>query len=263
MFYLSTFIKNVKRHPVWGASYLLATILLLVSAMNFKTLESVVFKSSNNFNSSPYFHALISGAENHKRISRKISDLPGVQRVEILGKSEIQSQVKNVLSNLQVDMKIEDIDLNYAGLKVILERNLQARSQELIRDYLVRLVGESKLTLGAIKAITKAEKLKNKLFSQFKEWGITLVSIGFIVIWALIGIVFSTLVKKSSYIIENFQRRNRVGLKVMLTGGLMLFLGSLSLTLLVGQVSWIGVIVGSLFIILLSSIQVGRLQWQG
>lgn len=263
MFYLNTFIQNIKRHPVWGGAYLFVTALLLFSAMNFQTLESVVFKSSNNLNSGPYFHALISGAENHRRISRKLLDLPGVQRVELLGENEIQSQVKNVLSNLDVDMKIEDIDLNYAGLKVILDRNLQNRSQELIRDYLVRLVGESKLTLGAIKAISRAEKLKNQLFSQFKEWGITVVSVGFIVIWGLIGIVFSTLVKKSSYIIEQFQRRNKVGLKVMLSGGVILFAGCLSLTLLLGQVSWIGVMVGAFFTILISSAQVGRLQWQG
>jgi len=262
MFYLNTFVQNIKRSPVWGGTYLLATMLLLLSAMNFKTLESVIFKSSNKFNSGPYFHALISGAENHRRISRKLLDLPGVQKVELLGESEIQSQVKNVLSNLDVDMKIEDIDLNYAGLKVILDRNLQNRSQELIRDYLVRLVGESKLTLGAIKAITKAEKLKNQVFSQFKEWGITVVSIGFIVIWGLIGIVFSTLVKKSSYIIEQFQRRKKVGLKVMLSGGILLFFGSLSLTLLLGQISWPGVIFAGMFIIAISSIQVGRLQWQ-
>ncbi|OUR96377.1 hypothetical protein A9Q84_08475 [Halobacteriovorax marinus] len=262
MFYLNNFIQNIKRHPLWGGMYLLATLVLLISAMNFTTLESVVFKSSRNLNSGPYFHALISGAENHKRISRKLLELPGVHRVEILGENEIQAQVSSVLSNLNLDMKIEDIDLNYAGLKVVLNRNLQLRSQELIRDYLVRLVGESKLTLGAIKAITKAEKLKNQLFSQFREWGVTVVSLGFIIIWALVGIVFSTLVRKSSYIIEHFQRRKKVGLKVMLTGSLLLFVSSLLITLLVGQLSLIGMLVGGVFILAISSLQVGKLQWQ-
>ncbi len=261
MFYLSNFFQNVKNNPVWGGLFITTSLILLVGSLNFTSLEKSVFNDTSNLSSGPYFHALISGAENHERISRKLTELPGVNRVEILGESEIQNQVTKVLSNLDLGMKIEDMDLDYAGLKVILDKNLQERSQNLIRDYLVRLVGSSKLTLGAVNAISKAEQLKNQLFSQFKEWGITVVSVASLIIWGLIAIVFSTKVQQSSYLIEKFQRRSKVGLKVMLTGMATLFALCFSLTFSFGDLSTVGAIVGLCLITALSSIQLRNLQW--
>ncbi len=261
MFYLNNFFQNIKNNPVWGGLFTVTSLILLVGALNFSSLEKSVFNETTNYTSGPYFHALISGAENHKRISRKLTELPGVSRVELLGESDIQSQVTKVLSNLDLDMKIESMDLDYAGLKVIMDKNLQERSQNLIRDYLVRLVGSSKLTLGAVKAISKAEQIKNQLFSQFKEWGITVVSLASFIIWGLIAIVFSTKVQQSSYLIEKFQRRNKVGLKVMLAGmtGFLSFCAAL--TFAFGDINTYGLVTGIVLVTLLSAIQLRNLQW--
>ena len=261
MFYLSNFLQNIKNNPFWGGLFTFTSLILLVGALNFTTLEKSVFNESGSYSSGPYFHALISGAENHERISRKMTELPGVQRVEILGEQQIQNQVTKVLSNLDIGMKVEDMDLNYAGLKIVLDKNLQERSQSLIRDYLVRLVGSSKLTLGAVNAISKAEQLKNQLFSKFKEWGITVVSVASLIIWVLVSIVFSTKVQQSSYLIEKFQRRSKVGLKVMLSGMAVLFSFCFAATYSFGEFSTIGAFTGLSLIMILSSIQLRNLQW--
>lgn len=252
---------NIKNNPIWGGLFTISSLIILFGAVNFNSLEKSVFNETSNYSSGPYFHALISGAENHKRISRKLNELPGVTRVEVLGEREIQGQVTKVLSNLDLDMKIEDMDLDYAGIKVVLDKSLQERSQNLIRDYLVRLVGSSKLTLGAVKAISKAEQIKNQLFTQFKEWGITVVSIACMIIWGLIAIVFSTKVQQSSYLIEKFQRRNKVGLKVMLAGGFTFLTFCLALSFSFGDISTYGIITASIIMLMLSAIQLRNLQW--
>lgn len=261
MFYLNNFFQIIKKNIVWGGLFTFTSLFVLIGALNFSVLEKSVFNETTNLSSGPYFHALISGDQNHERISRKLTELPGVSRVEILGESEIQNQVTKVLSNLDLEIKLEDMDLNYAGLKVILDKNLQERSQNLIRDYLVRLVGSSKLTLGAVNAISKAEEIKNQLFSKFKEWGITLVSVASLIIWGLIAIVFSTKVQQSSYLVEKFQRRNKVGLKVMLIGMTSLFMICVALTFTLGHLNVVGAVVGLSLVILLSSIQLRNLQW--
>ncbi|WP_044557609.1 SPFH domain-containing protein [Halobacteriovorax marinus] len=261
MFYLSNFFLNIKNHPFWGGLFAMTSIFVLACAINFTSIEESVFATNSSYSTGPYFHALISGQENHKRISRKLTELPGVNRVEILGEAEIQDQVSKVLSNLDLGMEMEEMNLNYAGLKVILDKSLQERSQNLIRDYLVRLVGSSKLTLGAVKAISKAEELKNQVFTQFKEWGITVVSIACLVIWSLISIVFSSKVQQSSYIIEKFQRRNKVGLKVMLTGMATLLSFCFAISFSLGSVNTYGALIGVALVALLSIVQLRNLQW--
>ena len=262
MFYLNQFIQNVRRHPFWGSAFILTSLTLIMCAMNFASIENYIFKTSKNLQSGPSFHALISGDENYQRISRKLLELPGVQKVAHMSKVEIQSQVKSVLKNVDFEMKIEEMDLNYVGLRITLERGLQERSQNLIRDYLVRLVGAEKLTLGAIKKTPKTEIIKNQIFTQFREWGVTIVSTSFVVIWSLIAFGFSVQVKKSSYLIEQFQRRKKVGLKVMLFATMSMFAIAFGLTISIGSLSIVGMIVGLSLLLISTAFQMRSLQWQ-
>ena len=262
MFYLNLFIQNIKRHPFWGSAFLVTTLVLTLSAMNFNSIENYIFKSSHGLESGSHFHALISGDQNYQRISRKILELPGVQKVSHSSKAEIQSQVRQVLKNVNFEMKVNEMDLDYVGLKITLDRGLQTRSQNLIRDYLVRLVGAEKVTLGAMKKVSKAEVIKNQIFNQFREWGVTIVSSSFIIIWALISFGFSVQVKKSAYLIEQFQRRTKVGLKVMLFSTMTLFSLSFALTIGLGHLSVIGMIFGLCLLLVSTAYQVRNIQWQ-
>ena len=262
MFYINLFIQNVRRHPVWGSAFVSTTILMILCAMNFSSIESYIFKSSHSLDGGPSFHALISGDQNHQRISRKILELPGVQRISLSSKEEIQTQVKSVLAGVDFQMKIDDLDLDYVGLKVSLEQGLQPRSQDLIRDYLVRLVGAENVTLGAVKSISRSQLLKNQIFSTFREWGVLVVSLSFVVIWGLIAVGFSVQVKKSSYLIEKFQRRTKVGLKVMLISTMIIFTLSFVLTISIGHLSVVGMTLGLFLLLASSAMQMRSLQWQ-
>ncbi|WP_127714826.1 hypothetical protein [Halobacteriovorax sp. HLS] len=262
MFYLNLFIQNVRRHPFWGSAFFITTSIMVLCAMNFSSIENYIFKSSLSLDSGPSFHALISGDQNHQRISRKVLELPGVQKVSFSSKEEIQSQVKSVLSGVDLQMKFDDLDLNYVGLKISLEQGLQPRSQNLIRDYLVRLVGASNVTLGATKSISRSQLLKNQIFSTFREWGVLVVSISFVIIWALVAVGFSVQVKKSSYLIEKFQRRSKVGLKVMLLATMTIFITSFALTISIGQLSLIGMVLGLVLLLASTAFQMRSLQWQ-
>jgi hypothetical protein len=262
MFYLNQFVSNIKRHPFWGGAFSLTTLVLVLCAMNFSSIESYIFKSSHALQSGSHFHALVSGDQNYKRISRKVLELPGVQKVSHSSKAEIQSQVQKILKNVNFEMKLSEMDLNYVGLKITLERGLQPRSQNLIRDYLVRLVGSDKVTLGAMKKVSKAEVIKNQIFNQFKEWGVTIVSSAFVIIWALVALGFSVQVKRSSYLIEQFQRRSKVGLKVMLTATMIIFTISFALTISIGDLSILGMMVGLTLLLASTSYQMRSVQWQ-
>ena len=79
---------------------------------------------------------------------RKLRE-PGVDKVRVLSKADVSS-LDELLKTLNIGVSKDLIDLSFSGLRVQFERGLPARSQKLIRDYLSRLVGADKLTMGAI-----------------------------------------------------------------------------------------------------------------
>lgn len=218
MFYLSQCAKLAYSHPLRVSSFLLVGVGLFVLSFIGPSLEKrwMPYLSSQQFDL-PYFHALVSGRENHSRISRNLQDLPGVEKVEILAEESIKSQVRDIVGSLSEDITESFLSLDYAGLKVIFTDGLQASSQELIRDYLKRLVGDSKVTLGPVQA-TKRKKVEKTWIRELIEQNAFEVVMGMACLfWFILGLDLSGPLSRQAYLVEQFQRRNKVAIKTYLS----------------------------------------------
>lgn len=192
-------------------AFVFTTALLgLVTVFPHQTLDLFV-QTTLDRNADDYFHALIDGRQNHSRISRNLQELPMVSSVELLSREDIALQVQNILGNLSTTLSEGLINLDYVGIKVNIDRTSSESSRQLVRDYLVRLVGEGQITLGHIVTPnTGHHEEKSKLTLSFLSYGPFVVALG---LWLIALRPFLFSLKQQSYLIEQFQRRENVALK--------------------------------------------------
>lgn len=222
------FWKSLEKNWLSGFSFMVLSILMVTTFSQKTFIEKQVFNNVPASVSGPYFYALISGKENHQRISRKLGELPGVALVNILQKEEVNVKVSEILESLGLESGSSLFDFNYAGLKIMFKKGISKRSQGLIRDYLTRLVGKSKVTLGATKENDTLLKKHSEVVGSFKKWGTTLSLTIVFLMWCWSAMSFSKNLKQISYIVESFQRRSNVGMKLYLTGTALVFMFSLN-----------------------------------
>ena len=111
----------------------------------------------------------------------------------------------------------EDLsDLNYAGLKVALSPDLQARSQDLIRNYLSRLAGDKDVTMGAVKRpFNEKPDPKAGSFSRMLS---LVIPTGLVVVYLMAMFLFKGSLGASSFLLETYQRKSNVFEKSLFFG---------------------------------------------
>ncbi len=208
----------------------------LIVSSNPQQVVELIIQKTDSTKQNPYFHALIDGKENHARISRNLTEIPGVEKVEILPQAEIQAQVQSILTDLKVTIPADMNQLNYNGIKVFLSQGIKDHGQNLIRDYLTRLAGESNITLGNIVNLAlPIVPTKFKFFYDYLQY-ITIAL--FFVFWFVSFRMIEQPIQKNSYLIEQFQRRKKVSVKTYLSlFGLILGFATLPLLIFL-EVQW-------------------------
>lgn len=262
MFYLRSFFNIVGKYPVRGILLILFSVALVLAASLPATWENSVGNVLGKDDDGAYFHALLAGDKNHQRISRKLRELPGVERVEVLGKEIVAKKVRRLLSGIDLDIDSELMDMNYSGLKVVFSRGLEKRSQELIRDYLERLVGKSSVTLGVTRQSNSLWDKVNQKIRFISKWGPYPVMAAMLLLWLAGFFSFNKELKKEAYLIETYQRRKAVQIKMAMSG-VALFMGAgaaLSHVLLELTLFSVGVVALGLFIVWISGRSIYR--WQ-
>ncbi len=259
MFYLSHFFQILFKIPLRGFFYLLSMGLFIVGSAHFSQLESLVVKGLPHDQSNGHFYALISNQENVARVQRDMSKLPGVLRVELLSSQKINAEVQQVVTNFKLDA--DSIDLDVSGIKVIFDRTAKDQTKKITAEYLLRLVGEDKVTLGPI----KSQEIKKKevgIMPVIKAWGArSLVALSTI-LWGGLTLVLFSAVKDRAYLISQFQRRTRVAFKIMLTGSMLLSMIWSAICFAFLGVNIINLILVVSFILFSNILFLRRLKWE-
>ena len=228
MFYLNHYCKILIKSPIRGFFLVVFSILFVFSIGQKNYLEEQFTKMIPENKAGDYFYALISATEAYQNVGRQMSVLPGVYKVETLTETQIKDEVKNVLGNLQVDMQEAELNLNYAGLKIILARDLKPRAKDLVRDYLTHLVGEGNITLGAVKTNDQVNDKRAQLIDLIKSWGYSLYLFIVFMFWAISLLMVRSKISEASYLLESYQRKRLVGLKMASFGLIIIFIMSAS-----------------------------------
>ncbi len=259
MFYLSHFFQTVRQFPIRFLLIVISTIALFFSASHRDFINEVSGLNKTQQVFHPYFHALISSKQNIPWISRKLKELPGVEKVEILENEKLNQQVQSLLEGMDGDIAQAVGELSLAGVKVVTRSELEERSIQLLKDYLIRLSG-SDTTVGA--TVFPPKKRLMSAYSWQSWFSEIIISICFIS-WVLSILAFTKPIKKSAYLIEQFQRRRNVAMKTWLSGACILVILSSGTTFLMKKpdLPALGI---CLFLVMCSSLFYSRkTSWEG
>lgn len=209
-----------------------------------------------------YFYALIASSESYQNVAQQMAVLPGVHKVEILSEAQIKEEVKGILGSLQVNLPTTAMDLNYAGLKIIYAKDLKPRAQDLIRDYLTHLVGEGNITLGAVKANDQTLDKRNQFIGAVKTWGYSLYLFIIFSFWMTSLLSVRVKIAEASYLLESYQRKNKVGVKMASFGLSLIFILSVATTFALGMPQVLNLLVALVLFIVGILLHTKKYQWE-
>jgi hypothetical protein len=211
MFYIK-FLKNIfNGHKIITSAFIVCTILTTLFLQQSKFIQRKVDKAFNS-NKGIYFHALIKGDQNFNYLRTKLTSFPGVGRVELKGQEYLKNQVKNLLASLG---EANTSGPSYTGLTVYMTKDVGARSMNLLKEYIGRIVGVTNLETSRIIKENKNIKetgFKGVLINKFALIGNILL----FTVWSFLFILFTGNVKKYVVIYQNYQRRRNIVLPLML-----------------------------------------------
>ncbi len=222
------------KSPIRSFFLLLLSVLLVFSLGQKDLIETQFLKIIPDSKAGSSFYALIQASESYQSIATKVGMLPGVYKVEVLNEKQIQDEITNIFGSLQVEVNPQELDLNYAGIKVIFTKDLKPRSQDLIRDYLVRLGSEGSITLGAVKTQDQIQDKRAEFFNIMKKFGYSVYVFIVSIFWLITLVLFKNKIFETSYILEQYQRKSKIALKLALNGFTLIFILSVGLTFIAG-----------------------------
>jgi hypothetical protein len=158
----------------------------------------------------PYFFAMMPTSENISYVQRKVGMLPGVERVKLLSPEKVSNEIQKTLKAYDSEVDATELTLDYGGLEVVLAIGLQARSQELIRQYIKRVVESPDLLIGPIErshSMGQSSHILAKFLSRYAS--MSLLSF-FMVLYLIASLMMIKVLKKQAFLIETFQRRRGV-----------------------------------------------------
>lgn len=217
MFYLKEFFKLLKDNLFLGFLCTLSTVGML-TVPHFNEEIKAIASIDKKVNLSPYFNALISGKINLSSVTRRMEQLPGVVSVTQVKNSGLTKEIGELKAKFGQEMIAGLTSLSYQQIKISVNQGLEKKNQNLIQEYLARLVGKSSVTMGHIKTPKKFSIDKSDPLALILKY-IDFFLIGFFgILFTLSTILLAKPLKDISYIIQRFQRKDFVNIKIYFSG---------------------------------------------
>lgn len=210
MFYVEHIINILKRTIFLSLAFMITTMFLF----NYLAFRTDIESKINHFVASkiakPHFFGLIDNKVNVQAVRRKLVGLPGIAGVSTVDDTKIKAKVSSIISGLDESLSYDDMKLSYSGLKIIFDPEIRNKGQTLLRNYLVRLVGEDNVILGPVLSSNRQDSTTSK---WIRGWGYLFVLVSLSVFWLMLTSQFVYRVFFESKVIEKFKRTNYVAEK--------------------------------------------------
>jgi len=261
MFYLKEAFKLFKKNTFLSLALSLCTFALFFSVANFGDLEKVISKHLPQVENEHYFNAIVSKKVSIGPITRKIEGLPGVKSVKLLDKKGTKNKVRSVSSTLGLSKKEASSLNDMVSLKIALTSQVSQSSINLIREYLTRLAGSDNILIGAVKKKISNEKVFKNLIAQLKSKPLQ-VAIGVtFVLWMVSFFLLRKEILRISFIIESFQRKTNVALKVATSHLLLVVSLSFVISLVFYVPNWYAVVAFVFVMSIFPLTLLGKREW--
>ncbi len=251
MFYLRELLNFIKRNIVASFSLVFSIIAISMIVTNYYEIDQIVKNKVPTLENEHYFNVVVENGVNFNSLKRKVEGLPGVKSLVSISDEKIQNTVTKVSSEFALDNEALDAIQSLKSFKLSLREDVSERSINLIREYLTRIAGKNQLILGSVKQKIVDDKLIKSFLVNVKKWPIQMALVFFSLTFIVSFLLVRGRLKQFSYILESYQRRNYVHLKLMLSLFSISLLGSIlfSITFLKPNMINLFLIISSLLII--------------
>lgn len=215
MFYIKFVIDFLFNRKLLGLMWLATLASLIVVIIFSQQIDKKVLSFKEQERENAYFYAMIPLSENISYVQRKVEQLPGVERVRVLSSQTVMTQVKKTLTSMGADLAVDDLGLSYGGIEVVLTVGLQDRSQELIRNYIKRIVESNDVLIGTVEQVKskKNSLMTTLIFRHFSK----LIGCFFLILYLFESFFLMTPLKHHAFLTETYQRKSNVFTKSMAT----------------------------------------------
>ncbi len=221
MFYLSSFVKIITNTSIKGILFLLASLILIFAVENRQILKKSINKYSSVDGHESYFNILVSENNNYQLLMSKLGELPGIKEVKVKNQKKIKQKIDSLVGQLKVSIPSVLLWKDVQLVKVILKKGVTKRTVSLIKEYIVRLIGQESVVISTFREkskISSFNKKNVKLMLMIKNWGEWIVLVGIFAIWFAIFLVLMPRAQQVIYLVEQFQRKSHVGFKSFIAG---------------------------------------------
>lgn len=217
MFYLTEFAKIAKQNFLVAIVASFSSLALITVVHYQNDIEKKLTDLGKLKSQQPYFNALVDQKVSFSKIKRKMSQLPGVTMISANGDLNASSEIERLKKTYGGDILESLSQLNYKKIKIEVAQGLKPKSLELIREYLVRLVGKESVTVGEFK-FPSLSRSKARLIEVIQIGGVPAMVglLGFLFFFSVA--LLAKPLKKHAFIIENFQRKKSVSLHILVKG---------------------------------------------
>ncbi|MCB9063217.1 MAG: hypothetical protein H6622_16955 [Halobacteriovoraceae bacterium] len=257
MFYVINYFKNTAQSPFLSLLRFFLASGLVFSVLFQTQIKSNIIQQIEIQKKFPKLSAVMPASVNIEWVRRKVTNLPGVNKIKTVSKEKIESGIKQSLGEWN-----HEILGNYSfqGLEIIFDEGIKERTIELVKEYIQKLVGQNEVILESYSVKDREDKKTKNILLRYPEKMIIFL---LFISWGIIFALSKDKMLKRSYLIEKFQRRNLIAFKLNIIE-YSFILGLVVFTSLISNVQLVhGLIMISILMIFSSTFLVGKsTQWR-
>ncbi|MBT3983621.1 MAG: hypothetical protein HOE90_19860 [Bacteriovoracaceae bacterium] len=180
-----------------------------------------------------FFHVVYEKKIDSSVILNRLRKLPGISRVIQKEKAVIKKKTNSILKNLDINSSSKYFNIDPKVLTVFMETGIGSRAEELIQEFTRKLIGKDDVSLSPVHdPKTKSRALKDKVKFTVMKSRIGIFAL-LVILWGVLSFQFVMIIQKRSYLIEKFQRKKFVRVKIFSCGILAVFMISTLLSFLI------------------------------
>jgi hypothetical protein len=219
MFYLVEFFKSLSELFIRGILFFIFTCVLSFTLSHRSVISKMIEKVSPEKLVNPYFVVVLDGNTDVQKFQELIQVLPGVLKIDEKESEASKQRVMNLIKELGPDYKIGEDQINFKSVRIILSSSLSQESLEFVRDQVVKMSKDQKITATPIKYPEVTKVLNTHPFyyylKKIGDWGI----VGFFsLLWIASYWLCYDIFRSRAYLLEKFQRRKYVAAKSLAMG---------------------------------------------
>jgi hypothetical protein len=219
MFYLKSFFKFYLARKVFFLILFITTFLAFIFLINFNYIKGILATEVEHKN---YMSLLVRDVASVDSLQHKLMQLPAVDDVKLVSKAKLGEEFSRVISELG-ELAPQSLQIDqYQLLKIYLVKNTTTASVDLLKQYLIRLLGSERVSISGPIQPNLTVKINSSVNEKYLYGTIFMM----LFLWVICLIMVYPQFSSYCYLVEKFQRKKNVLLKSTCAGLTLIFIVS-------------------------------------